>query len=278
MSKWKNAFPKLPERGWFQRGDKGDEVKKLQKLLNWACDGTIIDKLNADGEYGILTENMVKFYQEVHFLTIDGQFGPVCLKSTRGMDINGAWRAIAFAVSVARDNSFAYGAGQRAHRSGCYFCQTNVGPRAKKKERKGEPHVVYDSHGNGHTYAKTYCCNTFITAAYAHGAKDPKILSICRGGGCCGMKPSEWERSPNFKRVCKCKDVPFTKLQRGDIIMNDGAKGGPGHVFMYLGFDKLVEAANGGWDSGSIAVKSGAKRRYNQYCKYDGSYVVRYTK
>ena len=272
MAKYKGAFPKLPERGWFQKGDKGVEVQKLQRVLNWANDGTIKAKLVIDGDLGDKTEDMIAFYQEVHQLTIDKQFGQKSLASTKWLDINGKWRAMNWAISVAKDNSFAYGTGKRAHRSGCYFCQTNVGPRKKKKEQKGEPHVVYDSKGNGHTYAKTYCCNTFITAAYAHGAKDAKILSICKGGSCCGMSPSDWERSPNFKRVGKVKDVPFSKLERGDVIMCES------HVWMYIGFDKLVEAGSEGWGTSSISAKSGAKSRYNSYAKKPKTWVVRYQK
>lgn len=276
MAKYKGAFPKLPERGWFAKGDEGAEVEKLQRLLNWANDGTIVPKLVVDGKLGVLTENAVAFYEEVHQMSIDKQFGSKCLASTKWLDMSGVWRAINWAWSVAKDNSFTYGTGKRAHRSGCYFCQTNTGPRKKNKERKGEPHVVKDSQGNGHTYERTYCCNTFVTAAYAHGAKDPKTLAVCKAGSCFGMSPKDWEKSPNFKRVGKAKSVPFDKLERGDVIMADSDK--HCHVWLYLGFDRFVEAADEGWGAGTIAVKTGAKRRYNTYAKDNTCYVVRYRK
>ena len=276
MAKYKNALPKIPQRGFFEKGDKGPEVEKLQKALNWANNGRIVDNLKVDGEVGPLTISAVSFFQEIHRITIDGQFGAKSLKTLKNMNLTGAIKACNWAVSVAKDNRFTYGAGQRAHRSGCYFCQTNTGPRKKKKEKKGEPHVVYDSKGNGHTYERTYCCNTLITAAYAHGAKDKKIYDICHGGSCCGMHPSEWTRSPNFKSLGKAKNLTFDKLKAGDVIMNDGG-GVPGHVWMYLGGDYLVEASNGGWGTNSIAKKNGAKRRFKQYQKSNGCYVVRYT-
>lgn len=55
---------------------------------------------------------------------------------------------------IAGDNDFHYGAGQAAHRNGCYFCGTQ--PKAKKNAgiKKWE---------------HTYCCNPFVGAAYAHG-------------------------------------------------------------------------------------------------------------
>lgn len=279
MAKYKGGFPKLPERGYFKKGDKGDEVKKLQKLLNFLNSGSIVAPLKDDGEVGPLTINAVSFAEELHHMTIDGEFGTKCLAMAKALDMNGRWRACNWAVSVSKDNRFTYGAGQRAHRSGCYFCQTNTGPRMKKKERKGEPHVVYDSKGNGHTYTMTYCCNTFCTAAYAHGAKDPKTLAVCKAGSCFGMSPSDWEKSPNFKRVGKCSDVPFSKLIPGDIIMSQKSKNKwREHTWMYLGGDKYVEASVGNWSASSIASKYKAKNNYAQYAKRAGCYVVRYTK
>ncbi len=280
MAKYKEAFPKLPERGWFAKGDKGEEVKKLQRLLNWLNAGRIVDNLVVDGEIGNLTISAVSFYEEVHTLTIDGEFGEKCLKLAKMMDMCGRWRALNWAISVAKDNRFTYGAGERGHRSGCYFCGTNTGPRMKKKERKGEPHVVYDKQGNGHTYERTYCCNTFATAAYAHGANDKKTLAYCKAGTCFGMKPKEWETSPNFKRLGKCSKVPYDKLIPGDVIMNNnsGKDKVPGHVWIFAGAGRVVEAANGGWGTESIRVTKDAKRRYNQYAKSPNAYVVRYYK
>lgn len=280
MSRYKSAMPKIPERGWFKKGDKGDEVKKLQKALNWANNGRIVDNLVIDGEVGPLTISAVSFFEEIHHLTIDGEFGAKCLSKLKALDLTGAIRACNWAVSIAKDNRFTYGSGQRAHRSGCYFCGTNTGPRKKKKEKKGEPHIVKDSSGNGHTYEKTYCCNTFITAAYAHGAKDDAILKICRAGNCCGMDPGDWTKSKEFKSMGKCQDVPFEKLQAGDVILSNSSRGGKyHHVWMYIGGGRYVEASGGTWSADSIAVKGNAKGNYNRnYAKFRGTHVMRYTK
>lgn len=284
MAKYKNALPQIPKRGYFQKGDKGEEVKKLQKALNWANSGRIVDNLVVDGEVGPLTISAVSFFQEINHITIDGQFGAVSRKTLANLDLTGAIKACNWAVSIAKDNRFAYGAGQRAHRSGCYFCQTNVGPRKKKKEKKGEPHVVYDSKGNGHTYERTYCCNTFITAAYAHGAKDKIIYDICHKGSCCGMEAKDWTRSPNFKSMGKAEKLEFGKLKAGDVIINLGNSGISGHAWMYLGADRYVEATSLGgadksWSVDAIKSKAGAKANYSRYKKKDKTTtVVRYTK
>lgn len=276
MAKYKSALPKLPERGWFKKGDKGEEVKKMQRAVNWANGGSIIAPLKIDGEVGNLTIAAISFMEELHHMTIDGEFGIKCLNLIKSFDLNGRWRACNWAVSVSKDNRFTYGAGKRAHRSGCYFCGTNTGPAHKNKERRGEPHVVKDSQGNGHTYHMTYCCNPFITAAYAHGAKDPVSLKKCKNGSSFGMSPKEWEQSPNFKRLGKAKDVPFEKLYPGDVIMVNADN--IQHVWMYLGGDKYVEAGSEGWGSNTIASKHGAKRNYKKYQKMSPCYVVRYMK
>lgn len=247
-------------------------VKEQQQFLNRVNVGSIIGTLAIDGEKGAKTTASIKIFQQIEGLEVDGVWGAKTeAASKKSITVNGRRKACNWACSVANDNSFAYGVGNRAHRAGCYFCQTNTGNRKWKKERSGEPHTV-----NGHTYTKTYCCNPFITAAYAHGAKDAKIFSICNNGSCCGMAPSDWERSPNFKRLGKAKNVAYSKLIAGDVIMIDTDS--IQHVYMYIGHGRLVEAAYEGWGAGTIAVSGGAQNRYNNYAKSNTCYVVRYTK
>lgn len=55
----------------IKKGDKGTEVKKLQKFLNWAG----FDCGSADGNAGVKTENAIKAFQTSVGLTPDGTFG-----------------------------------------------------------------------------------------------------------------------------------------------------------------------------------------------------------
>lgn len=68
-------LPKLPHRGWFTSGDKGDEVKKLQRFLNWYGDYG----LSVDGIVGRKTIGAVRYYQGREKLKVDGSFGKECL-------------------------------------------------------------------------------------------------------------------------------------------------------------------------------------------------------
>ena len=256
-------------------------VKEQQAFLNKVNQGSIIGTLAVDGKAGPATIASIKIFQQIEGLDADGKWGQKTEAASRkSITVNGRRKACNWACSVANDNSFAYGTGSRAHRSGCYFCQTNTGNRKWKKERSGEPHTVYDSNGKPHTYTKTYCCNPFIMAAYAHGANDAKALTWCKAGASFGMSPGEWEQSPNFKRVGKCSNVPPSKMLAGDVIVSNGQKGGKfHHVLMYIGNNRYVQAASGSWSADSIEVCGGFTNHYNKYyAKYNGTYVVRYSK
>lgn len=73
-------LPKIPKRGWFTSGDKGEEVQKLQRFLNWYGDyGLVID-----GEVGRKTMWAVRYYQgREKIKPIDGLFGPKCLERAK---------------------------------------------------------------------------------------------------------------------------------------------------------------------------------------------------
>ena len=102
-------------------------------------------------------------------------------------------------------------------------------------------------------YKKTYCCNPFIHAAYAHGAQHPRMLAGCRRASGIGM-----EKSSFYKFGCwRCVGKPsFSKLQKGDVLVCHS------HVAMYIGKKKLVEASGGGWSASSITVRHMSSSRY----------------
>lgn len=60
----------------LRKGDKGDEVKDLQKALNRAG-----ARLDVDGSYGPKTEQAVMNFQVDHNLAMDGICGPATQKA-----------------------------------------------------------------------------------------------------------------------------------------------------------------------------------------------------
>ena len=160
------------------------------------------------------------------------------------MDNEGAKKAACdWGVKIANDDSFAYGTGDRAHRCGCYFCGTN---RARK----------------GAGYEKTYCCNPFVHACYAHGAGDPDMLSTCQGGGAAGMNRGDWTRY-GFVDVGK---PSISDLEAGDVLV------GSHHVMLYIGDGMIVHAKQEGWGAGTITTDS-CSSFYGSFT----SFVMRYT-
>lgn len=79
-SKYKGAFPKLPERGYFALKDQGEEVRNLQKLVNWITG----DKIATDGDFGKVTLTAVKRAQEIlGFKNPAGRFGEKSLAAAK---------------------------------------------------------------------------------------------------------------------------------------------------------------------------------------------------
>ncbi len=161
--------------------------------------------------------------------------------------------AVQWGIDIANDDSFTYGTGDRSHRYGCYFCQTNVGPR---KNIKGKSKV------NGHSYEKTYCCNPFVHACYAHGAGDPAMLKACQNGHGIAMTTKSFTRYGHWENVGK---VSKGNLKKGDVLVRSN------HVMLYIGDGQIVHAAGGGWDAGSIKVTNLGGRKYTFVMRYTGN-------
>lgn len=73
------TFPKLPTRRYFKRGDKGTQVKYLQRFLNWYGKYN----LTVDGVIGSKTIIAVEKFQKAEELAVDGLFGKKCLAKAK---------------------------------------------------------------------------------------------------------------------------------------------------------------------------------------------------
>lgn len=144
--------------------------------------------------------------------------------------------AVRFACWIAGDNDFHYGYTDKhgsddpkkwhpnAHHNGCYFCGTNVDHGGRSKAG------IVD-------YEKTYCCNPFVGACWAHGGCVPKALALCQKGSSWGFSEgSGYDTSNLFDRLGKPSK---SKLKAGDVLCSDS------HVALYIGNGKMAEAASG---------------------------------
>lgn len=71
VSQYTQGTPKPKFERTLRRGDQGDDVKALQKILN-----DLGFELEADGNYGRGTRDAVKAFQKANKLNADGSFGP----------------------------------------------------------------------------------------------------------------------------------------------------------------------------------------------------------
>ena len=76
---YSGTFPKLPKRGYFKKGDKGEQVKNLQKFLNWYGKYG----LKTDGKCGKKTINAIKKFQKSVGMKADGSFGKKTLEKAK---------------------------------------------------------------------------------------------------------------------------------------------------------------------------------------------------
>lgn len=79
--KYTGTLPTLPSRGYFGKGDKGEQVKLLQTFLNWYGGYNLV----VDGDIGSKTISAVKDYQKREYLVIDGLFGHKCLNRAKNV-------------------------------------------------------------------------------------------------------------------------------------------------------------------------------------------------
>lgn len=84
-TKYTGPLPTPPARGYFKKGDRGEQVKNLQRFLNW----NLNCNLQIDGCIGNLTLAQIKNFQKKYNLTQDGYFGPACFKKMKEVSLNG---------------------------------------------------------------------------------------------------------------------------------------------------------------------------------------------
>ena len=252
----RNNGKDVPKSKWRQ-GDIGLKFNgsKYQHTFYYMGDGKIADSSNySDDKKDIAIRGYGNYTARVIIrLTFGEMTNPYSgkLPTLKLVKTNAEVIAdtIKFALWIAGDNNFHYGHGKEAHHNGCYFC----GTQPKSKKNAG----IVD-------WKKTYCCNPFVTAAWAHGGCVPAALKLCRlGSSWTFSKGKGYDASKLFDNLGK----PSKKnLKKGYVLCSDT------HVALYIGDGKIVEAAHGddnkrhseSWNS-SIRVTTLTDSRYNSF-------------
>lgn len=162
---------------------------------------------------------------------------------------------------IANDNSFHYGYGEHAHHNGCYFCGTEA------KHKKGYGIVDWE---------KTYCCNPFIGAGWAHGGCVPEALKMCQKCDSYDFHQGKgYDKSKLFDNLGK---ISKDELKRGDVLCRGNGSSGSGHVMLYLGNGEVIHAHGGdnnvkGSDSWkkSINIESLGNKKYQRVHRFNST-------
>lgn len=162
---------------------------------------------------------------------------------------------------IANDNNFHYGYGKHAHHNGCYFCGTEA------KYKKG--HGIVD-------WEKTYCCNPFIGAGWAHGGCVPEALKMCQKCDSYDFHQGKgYDKSKLFDNLGK---IAKEDLKRGDVLCRGNGSSGSGHVMLYLGNGKVIHAHGGdnnvkgsdSWEK-SINIESLGNKKYQRVHRFNST-------
>lgn len=85
---YKDIFPVMSPRGFFQKGDGisaltnyPTQLKRVQRLINWIDDST--KDITVDGQFGQKTENKVRTTQKILGVPITGKFDQATLKAAK---------------------------------------------------------------------------------------------------------------------------------------------------------------------------------------------------
>ena len=80
------TFPTLPKRGYFDKGDTGVNVQRVQQFLEWYKPG-ILKPYGSDGKYGPVTCKAVRDFQTYCKLKVDGSVGPATLAAMKSYHV-----------------------------------------------------------------------------------------------------------------------------------------------------------------------------------------------
>lgn len=164
---------------------------------------------------------------------------------------------------IASDNRFHYGYGTHAHHNGCYFCGTQY------MKKRGTPKIVDPDF--------TYCCNPFVSAAWAHGGCVPTAIKKCQNTKSWDFSEGQgYDTSSLFTKLGK---PPVSSLKPGDVLCGDS------HVALYIGNGKVIQASGGDdnvrnskkWNNSiSIGTWNGWKRAYRFNGSVNADIVMRH--
>jgi len=238
---YSGSVPKLPVRGWFQYGDRGERISMLQNALSWA-NGI---KLSRDGDFGSYTFAEVVIFQMANGLEPDGQWGTKCHEKLKAIIKKHKAKTLEIVGdTIAADTKTATTGTKKKTKNQklvdmAVKCAWPFGTKKKKcKYPSGSPKKAYKAalkkaYGSRKGWGKQTragaSCDVFVgTVARASGVdkKFPRGLD---------------EQIPYLAKSKKWKRVKRKNKKPGDIVVQKYKSGGK-HIVVLVDGNKLANA------------------------------------
>jgi len=233
----------------MQLGDYGTVVKNAQARL---AKLNYLASANATGYYGEITADAVKAFQKRSGLTPDGKLGAVTLTM---LNSSSAKKAASPPSSSKEQKSGSSSSSSGSSSSG------SSGSVADVSDKSGVEKIVA-------------LAESKIGCTYVRGAKGPNSFD-CSGFVYWCLKNSgvstsymtsiAWRSTSRFQRT-----TSMGSLQRGDILVFSGSTDSDGHVGIYLGGGRMIDASSseGKVRQSSSVLNSGGYWSSHFICAY----------
>lgn len=222
-------------------GDKGSDVKKIQQRL---AELGYIKKANATGYYGQLTEDAVRAFQKRNGLSQDGKVGTGTLSK---LNSKSAKQAVT-AVDTGKTETSSGKDSSGSNTGGSSFESTISGSGVERLISAAESKLgcKYVSGAKG---PNTFDCSGFVYWCLKQaGVKTGYMTSIV------------WRSCTKYKKITSMSD-----LKRGDILVFSGSTMAYGHVGIYLGNGKMIDA---GSSAGCVRISTTVLRSGGYWPKH----------
>lgn len=236
----------------IQLGDYGTAVKNVQKRL---AELNYITSANATGYFGAITEDAVKAFQKRSGLGQDGKVGAVTLTM---LNLSSAKKASTPASSKTESSSGGSSSSSGSSSSG-------------SSSSGSSSNVAQNLSGVEKLIA---LAESKIGCSYVRGAKGPNSFD-CSGfvywcmknaGVSCSYQTSiMWRSCSRYQKISS-----MSSISRGDILVFSGSTMAAGHVGIYLGSGKMIDASSsqGQVRKSTTVLKSGGYWENHFICAY----------
>ncbi len=235
-------------------GMKGSDVKAVQKRLKAL--GYLKTNSQVNGYYGEETEDAVEQFQKRNNLSADGTVGPKTLEKLNSSSAKKAATAKPTAKPTPKATAKPKTTKKVTAKPGSKTTPKPGKATAKPTKKTATAKPVDTSQKKG-VEKMIAIAESKIGCPYSGGAKGPNrfdcsgfVYYCMKQAGFSGgyMTSRTWRTTSRYKRI-----TSMSQIQRGDILVFKGNSMATGHVGIYLGGGRMIDASSG---AGQVRITS----------------------